>query len=271
MFNLFKSPLAKTISDSAREEVLSFDENLIQVERESFRRRISLSVSLNDEIRVRVAKSTSTHEILQFLKIQREWITARLDKNSDFRLKYPKKNYTAGEKFLFFGRIFSLKFEEAENALGQIYIRGENLIVGVPGLAKRGFRADIPHPEMVRPIRDFYRHQGRSFIQATTAEFAEKMQLFPKDLSFRSQKTRWGSCSTSGHLSFNWRLIIAPKDVIEYVIVHELAHLKHHNHSKNFWNLVATQILNYRILRKWLRDNQFEADFLAKKSELWRD
>ncbi len=271
MFNLFKSSRAKTISDSAREEVLLFDENQVYIERESFRRRISLSVALNDEIRVRAAKSTSKSEILQFLSLQRNWISVRLDKNSNFRIRYPKKTYSEGEKFLFFGRTFSLHFEAAENAMGQIYLRGDSLIVGVPKLERRGFQKNLPHPEMAKPIRDFYRHQGRSFIKTTTAEFAGKMQLFPKDLSFRSQKTRWGSCSTSGHLSFNWRLIIAPKDVIEYVIVHEIAHLKHHDHSKNFWNVVASQIPNYRILRKWLKDNQFDADFLAKKSELWSD
>ncbi len=271
MFNLFKSQHAKTISPATKEEVLLFDENLVSVEREAFRRRLSLSVALNDKIRVRAAKPTTPTEILQFLELQKEWISARLVKNSNIRIRYPKKAFTEGERFLFFGSHFRLKFEEAAAGLGQIFLRDENLVVGVPSLHKRGFRTEVAHPEMAKPIRDFYRHQGRSFIETQTQNFAKKMQLFPKDLSFRSQKTRWGSCSTSGHVSFNWRLIIAPKEVIEYVIVHELAHLKHHNHSKNFWNLVATQLPNYPILRKWLHDHQFEADFLAKKSELWID
>ncbi len=269
MFNLFKSPLAKTISRNKKEDVLFFDESLVQIERESFRRRISLGVALNDVIRIRVAKSTSTAEILNFLNLQKDWISARLDKNSKLRSRFPKKSYSHNESFLFFGSTFFLAYEEAKRLMGQIYLRENTLVIEVPKLQLRGFRPDSPHPDMAKPIRDFYRHQGRSFIEAQTAIFAKKMQLFPKDLSFRSQKTRWGSCSASGHLSFNWRLIVAPKDVIEYVIVHELAHLKHHNHSANFWLLVASQIPNYRNLRKWLRDNQYEADFLAKKSELW--
>ncbi len=271
MFNLFKSRHAKTISTPLEDETISFREHLVRVEREAFRRRISLSVALSGEIRIRVAKSTSNAEINQFLDIQSQWIVNRLAKSSDFRLRYPPKKYCQGENFLFFGKVFTLNFIESEGAMGQISLAGDDLNVGVPHLKYRDFNSEAKHPELAKPLRDFYRHQGRSFIEQRTADFAKKMQLFPRELSFRSQKTRWGSCSADGNLSFNWRLIVAPREVIEYVIVHELAHLKHHDHSAHFWHVVASQIPNYKILRKWLKDNQFEADFLAKKSELWTD
>ncbi len=269
MFNLFKSQHAKTISHPQTEEIVLFDQKLIQIEREAFRRRLSLSVALNDEVRIKAAHTTSKSQIRDFLQMQKDWISERLEKNLRLRSRYPQKLYREGETFLFFGREFKLAFEDAAKSVGQIFLRGDSLVVGVPRLSSRNFHPNRSHPELARPIRDFYRHQGRSFIEMKTAELAQKMQLFPKELSFRSQKTRWGSCSSNGNLSFNWRLIIAPQNVIEYVVVHELAHLKHHSHSKIFWELVATARPDYRQLRKWLRDNQFEADFLAKKSELW--
>ena len=74
-------------------------------------------------------------------------------------------------------------------------------------------------------------------------------------ITIRDQKTRWGSCSGRGTLSFNWRLILAPPEILDYVVVHELCHLTHMNHSKEFWNLVESVIPDYKIRRKWLKEN----------------
>jgi predicted metal-dependent hydrolase len=78
------------------------------------------------------------------------------------------------------------------------------------------------------------------------------------DLSDRGQKTRWRSCSQKGNLSFNWKLIMMPEPVIDYVIVHELAHLKEMNHTKRFWELVGKHCLEWRYHRKWLKDHGVE-------------
>jgi len=74
-------------------------------------------------------------------------------------------------------------------------------------------------------------------------------------ITIRDQKTRWGSCSTNGTLSFNYRLMLAPPRVLDYVVVHELCHLTHMNHSKDFWNMVASILPDYKEYRKWLKDN----------------
>lgn len=74
-------------------------------------------------------------------------------------------------------------------------------------------------------------------------------------ISIREQKTRWGSCSSQGNLNFNWRLIFAPENVLDYVVVHELAHRKEMNHSKAFYAIVESVLPDYRVSRKWLRDN----------------
>ena len=74
-------------------------------------------------------------------------------------------------------------------------------------------------------------------------------------ITIRDQKTRWGSCSGRGTLSFNWRLILAPPEILDYVVVHELCHLTHMNHSKEFWNLVGSVIPDYKVRRKWLKEN----------------
>jgi predicted metal-dependent hydrolase len=85
---------------------------------------------------------------------------------------------------------------------------------------------------------------------------ARQMSVHPASLSIRSQRTRWGSCSTRGTLSFNWRLIMAPPEVLDYVVVHELAHMKERNHSKAFWAVVSRYCPDYTKHRTWLKQNQ---------------
>jgi predicted metal-dependent hydrolase len=85
---------------------------------------------------------------------------------------------------------------------------------------------------------------------------ATQMGVRPVSISIRSQRTRWGSCSSSGTLSFNWRLIMAPPEVLDYVVVHELAHMRQKNHSKAFWALVGQYCPHYSKFRLWLKQNQ---------------
>lgn len=85
---------------------------------------------------------------------------------------------------------------------------------------------------------------------------AAQMGVRPGSLSIRNQRTRWGSCSSRGALSFNWRLIMAPPEVLDYVVVHELAHMKEQNHSKAFWKIVSQYSPDYLKHRQWLKQNQ---------------
>jgi predicted metal-dependent hydrolase len=74
-------------------------------------------------------------------------------------------------------------------------------------------------------------------------------------ISIREQKTRWGSCSSAGNLNYNWRLIFAPEEIVDYIVVHELAHRLEMNHSKAFYYIVESVLPDYRKAQKWLREN----------------
>ncbi len=144
------------------------------------------------------------------------------------------------------------------------------LICEIPPDQMTTFEAVEVHPEIATMMMRFFERAGRDLLVRRVQHFSERMKLYPKTLSFRSQKTRWGSCSSDGCLSLNWRLVIAPLEVIDYVVVHELAHLRYYNHSPNFWYLVGQHCADYKTLRDWLKVNQYEADFLARSSELHR-
>ena len=97
------------------------------------------------------------------------------------------------------------------------------------------------------------RAAARERIAALAAREAADMGVSYERLTIRDQRTRWGSCSSRGTLSFNWRLVLAPSAVLDYVVVHELCHLRHPNHSARFWSLVAERRPDYRAQRVWLR------------------
>lgn len=103
--------------------------------------------------------------------------------------------------------------------------------------------------------RHHYREIARDIFTQKTAYYAQIMNVTYGRISIREQKTRWGSCSGAGNLNFNWRLIFAPEEVLDYIVVHELAHRKEMNHSPAFYEIVRQILPEYKKQQKWLREN----------------
>ncbi len=106
-----------------------------------------------------------------------------------------------------------------------------------------------------RRLADWLKKQARQKITRRVDHHAERLGLSYTRLGIRDQTSRWGSCSSNRTLSFSWRLIFAPREVLDYVAAHEVAHLREMNHSPRFWKLVATTLPDYQQARQWLRDN----------------
>lgn len=98
-----------------------------------------------------------------------------------------------------------------------------------------------------------YREQAKSVLAARTAYWAERMGVTYGRIVIREQVTRWGSCSTAGNINYNWKLILVPEELLDYVVVHELAHRREMNHSRRFWDVVEHELPDYRRRRKALR------------------
>ncbi|TAN47745.1 MAG: M48 family peptidase [Methylococcaceae bacterium] len=101
----------------------------------------------------------------------------------------------------------------------------------------------------------WYRRQVAGEVQRVIQQHAGRHGLHPRRIAVRDQKTRWGSCGPRGDININWRLILAPPAALEYVVVHELCHLRHRNHAQPFWALVEDHLPHYREQRRWLKDN----------------
>jgi hypothetical protein len=149
--------------------------------------------------------------------------------------------YEEGELFYYLGKTYPLSYADRQKQ---------------PLILIDTFQLDRPSKTQAKKVFNaWYRDQARQIIGERASILANLHHLVFKDLHITSARTRWGSCSSSGALNFTWRLVMAPLEVIDYVIIHELAHLKIHNHSSEFWNYVEQLSPNYRTLRKWLEDN----------------
>lgn len=113
-----------------------------------------------------------------------------------------------------------------------------------------------------------YRNAARQQFESRVSYYHRITGGNYTSVTVRDQKTRWGSCSSRGTLSFNYRLIFAPPVILDYVVVHELCHLTHMNHSKDFWNMVASVMPEYKVCRKWLRDHGQELTLEAHMTKL---
>ena len=102
---------------------------------------------------------------------------------------------------------------------------------------------------------NWYRKQSKIVIWDLVVKHARTMHVAPAGIRITSAKTRWGSCSADFHLNFSYRLLFCPQEVIEYVVVHELCHIWHRDHSKDFWHSVATYDVQYKTHEKWLKDH----------------
>ena len=104
-------------------------------------------------------------------------------------------------------------------------------------------------------LEKWYRRQAEQLLSEKAAFYAERLGVSFADIRIKDQRSRWGSCSSMGNLNYNWKLVLMPPGVLDYVVVHELAHRREMNHSAAFWKVVATWMPDYKKYRKWLRDN----------------
>lgn len=108
--------------------------------------------------------------------------------------------------------------------------------------------------KLEQALRQGLQHQARQDAQRLLNEESARLGVHPGELRIADQKSLWGSCSAEGNISLSWRLVLAPPAVFRYVVIHELCHIRHHDHSDAFWALVAQQMPDYEEHRSWLRD-----------------
>lgn len=210
-------------------------------------RRITLSI-LADHVRISAPKDVSVKQLNELLSAKQEWILTQWLAARE-TLQSSQRQYIDGAQFPYQGQSLKLNLKRHDCQIIQVSLEGQELVVNLP----YNFSLEQGLGNIQDSIMAWYKIQAHRVLKHKLDEQAKKMKVSYQNFRLKDQKTRWGSCSSQGNINLNWRIIMAPEEVIDYLIVHELAHLTHPNHSEKFWQRVRTFIPEYVRWRNWLK------------------
>jgi len=215
------------------------------------KKTLSLQIGKNSEITVYAPSFTPIAEIDRFVEQKKGWIARTLPRQAALPAPPAEKQIATGERFYYLGESHPLEvfFEPLENA-GLVFWNNRFYLNCAGGREDRR-----------RHLAAWYRKKAQPYLSERVDFYSRLLKLPVKDVRITSAGRRWGSCSHDNRLSFSFRLIMAPPPVIDYVVVHEMMHVRQKNHSSQFWNLVIGVIPDYQAHRRWLRDHQLLFEF----------
>lgn len=208
----------------------------------SKRKTIALIVTSDAQLIVRAPDKTPDEYIEWLIQKKKEWINNKLSLIKRQKEIHKPKRFVDGEGFLYLGKWYKLKID---HSIENISLDSENLI--------------MPFHQLSNPrnsIIDWYKTDGLKVIDERVKWYCSLYGFKPVSVKVTDAAKRWGSCGPRNTLNFSWRLVMAPMEVIDYVVVHELCHTVVKNHSKDFWVKVVTILPDYKKRLSWLEDNQ---------------
>lgn len=210
----------------------------------SHRRSIAIIIQSDGKLVVRAPLRLSHARIQQFVGLKTDWILSQQEKAATRQI--PVHAFISGETFLFLGKSIPLELVDHPR---------EALTLDT---CFRLRRSDQSQAGQV--FLKWYQQQARQIFTSCVQLFAQRYALSYSKIRLSSARTRWGSCSSKGTLSFTWRLVMAPVEVIDYVVIHELVHLEIKNHSSAFWKKVQEYLPDYKKRRAWLKAHGYQLD-----------
>jgi predicted metal-dependent hydrolase len=188
-------------------------------------------------------KSTSMQDINAFVHKKSAWILKHL---KNFEEKRVEKELNTSPQVYYLGTAYELKIIGNQNLKkAKITFKDSKFLIEA--------KEELSKEDTTLLLNNFYKKEAIERITPLIEHWSKKMNLYPTHVGYRKAKTRWGSCSGKDSISFNYYLLKLPLSSIEYVVVHELAHIQHKNHSSSFWNLVRQHLVDYKVRRDEMR------------------
>ena len=219
------------------------------------RQTVSIVIENDEKIKVFAPVSVLDHEIMKFVREKGEWIARKTDEIRKHNKILKKKKFADGHEFLFLGKKYPLRIKETRSGRKRILFHQGQWVVCLPEELSPREKEDFAREK----LRQWYERQAREILGSRVFHYCRLMDLDIETLSVRGQRRIWGSCQPRKKaISLNWKMIMSPMHVIDYIIVHELSHLKVPNHSKRFWKHVEDVLPDYKDRQKWLTVNRTE-------------
>ncbi len=205
------------------------------------RKSVAITIDENGQIVVKTPLNYDTKLINTLIEKHSDWIKEKLKKFQRKDPKTVKRKFINGEGFLYLGDWFELKIQGNQN---------EPLII------KDYFYLSEKYKQNAKEVFiNWYRKQAERIFVERINIYSKNLEVYPKKIKLSNAKKRWGSCSSKGYVNLNWRLVMAPIRVIDYVICHELVHLQEPNHSQKFWTKLKILMPDFEKQKEWLKEN----------------
>ncbi len=235
-------------------QVISINKHNYKVNIEkSERKTIAIQLVAPYALKIKLPLQISNNEIKTILLKKAKWIYNKnqiILKNESIHIN---QNIEFDSLILFKGELIKIS-PYHNNSISTIFLDQNQLYINSKN-----------KQEIAREIKAWYIKEALSYLNERNIFWCKKMNLKINRLTIKEQKTCWGSCSSKKNINYNWRIIMAPLSVIDYLIIHELSHLIHLNHSADFWDHVAFYCPNYKDERNWLKKNSYILSSLFSK------
>ena len=207
----------------------------------SQRKTASVFVERDGSVALIVPDGFSQTQVEEVIEKKRAWIYKNLAEWEAMNSARIQRQYVNGESFLYLGKSYRLEKRTMKQQRVPLTLGDEHF-----------YLLDYQSVDPAKAFEDFYRQQAKKLLPERIEQYQKKMKLQTSGLKVMDLKNRWASCSANGTLNFHWKCLMAPLTVLDYIVVHELAHLEHPTHNEAFWNEVDKVLPDYQERKAWL-------------------
>lgn len=218
----------------------------------SNRKTIAIVIQPTKEVIVRAPKQISFDKIKNIVQSKGDWIIKKRNDMPEIMIQ-EERDYTQGDKILYKGNEYIIKvINKVGISRSTILLKEKEIVVVCKPKEKK---------KIQELLLEWYKGMAKSLVKERIEFYMPQINKPIGDIRIKSQRKRWGSCSSKGNLNFNWKIVMMPDDMFDYIIVHELCHLKHLNHSKLFWESVEKILPDYKVREQWIKENTSKLNF----------
>lgn len=211
-----------------------------------YKKRESLGITIDvyGNVEVQVPSGTTDERVLQLIEEKWDWVQQTSKEMKDRLLGQKVKIYDHGEMFLYLGKEYPIKVSQDINIL-QDYVVFEGDMLKI-------YVKQLEDAKIKQALKRFYYQECKKLVERSIRSYQKHFKTKPRSIRISDNNSNWGTCDSRQQLTFNWKLAMAPQQVIDYVVVHEMCHMVHLNHDRSFWRLVGKILPDYEERENWL-------------------
>ncbi len=234
-----------------KENEIKLEDTLVSytIRRSIKAKNVRFSVSLHKGLEIVIPMSFPVTDVETLIQQREKWVLKNLQSVEEMRARLTSAQQDSLTKIRYLGKVYRIVVILDNSSPIRVELKENKAFLTLPDRNEKLIR---------QVIEAWYKWAAKSLFEERVNVWADCMQLSYRHIFIKNQKTRWGSCSKQQNLNFNLKVIMAPLDVVDYVVIHELAHLKEMNHSRSFWQLVEEFCPDYKKQLAWLKENGYE-------------